>query len=135
MPIGVLPALEQRRELAKAQGDRPERLLAVGDGVVAGVGEQELVELQATPLVADEDARVSERAQVDDPETVAPELAKPRAAWRSSSRRAVSSSPSSAAASASRHRGIHGKRSPWSWISGQSSGRRPCAQRIASICA
>ena len=135
VPIGVRPALEQGRELAEAEGDRSERLLGVGDGVVASVREQELVQLRAAPLVADEDARVGERAQVEDPETVARELGE---------------APYGVALElAPRHLLVAelggGERVPPPrdprealavvLISGQNSGRRPCAHRIASICA
>ena len=72
--IGLLPASEQRRELAEPQRDRAERLLRVRDGVVVVVREQKLVELEPALRVADENGRLGQRAQVEDPETVAREI-------------------------------------------------------------
>ena len=45
--VGLLGTVKQRREPSQPQGDRPERLLCVGDGVVVGVRQQQLVELQS----------------------------------------------------------------------------------------
>ena len=69
--IGLLPAAEQGRELPQTERDGTERLLGIGDGVVVGVWEQELIELEGAPLVADEDTGLGQGAQVEDPDAVA----------------------------------------------------------------
>ena len=74
MAIRLLPAPEQGCELAEAKRDRAERLLGVGDGVVVVVWKQQLVELERAGLVADENARVGQCADVEDPQAVAGEI-------------------------------------------------------------
>ena len=72
--IGLLPAAEQGREHPQTERDGTERLLGIGDGVVVGVWEQELVELEGAPLVADEDTRLGQSTKVEDPEAFAGEV-------------------------------------------------------------
>ena len=72
--VGLLPASQERGELAEPECDGPERLLRVRDGVVVVVGKQQLVELEPALRVADENGRLGEHTEVKDPQPVAREV-------------------------------------------------------------